>query len=233
MSDLRLSYIETLHPDTQKEKTRKEPVFHYPTIIHPTRMKSAVVLALAGASAALTTPMISSSRSMICKRQDPVPFDPLLEVPDAWQFTLLSWSGSGCPDYPTKSYNYTPPYQETHMSSGPFMFNSSLDTYWWYIAYPFMEVQLPKESDVKLVKSTCTVEVAYQQTNEYGGKVKGTHRLRLHKNGTLVQANYQLDEGVSVEWQSRYYSATDETVVVCYIPISYLGGSCFDIILCD
>jgi hypothetical protein len=159
----------------------------------------------------------------LLRRQDLDPEKPIDEYngPEAWMFTLQSWSGDGCPDF--NNTNATKPnYMNTRQSDGPFMFNSSADTFWAYFAFPYMEVHLPPNGPSRMARVVCDLTVLYEQTNEYGGTLKDeekTHVLRLHKNGSLVEANYKLDKGVNAEWQVRLLDTQDFTVMVCCILI--------------
>lgn len=155
----------------------------------------------------------------VLRRQDLAPELPAEEYdgPEGgWMFTLQSWSGDGCPDF--ENTNATKPnYMKTRQNSGPFMFNSSANTFWFYFAFPYMEAHLPPNGPTRLVRVTCDLTVKYEQVTEYGGTLRDedkTHVLRLHKNGSLVEANYKLDKGVTAEWQVRFLDTEDFTVMV-------------------
>jgi hypothetical protein len=145
--------------------------------------------------------------------------------PDAWTFTLQSWSGNGCPDFNNPNAS-KPNYMATRESDGPFMFNSSLDTFWTYFAFPYMEAFLPPNGPSRMTTTTCDLTVLYEQTDENGGSLadeEKTHVLRLHKNGSLVEANYELDKDVTAEWQVRLVDPQDFTVMVCCLLFISLG----------
>jgi hypothetical protein len=103
------------------------------------------------------------------------------------------------------------------------MFNSSADTFWYYIAFPWMQATLDQNDPSRLAKISCNIQVGYEEVTEYGGRIKPenrTHKLRLHKNGSLVMANYKLDKNVNAEWQVRYIVDQDFTIAVCVVPCS-------------
>lgn len=166
----------------------------------------------------------------VLRRQDVAPEMPEEEYDGPsgdWTFTLQTWSGDGCPDFGETNAT-RPNYMQTRQSTGPFMPNTSVDTFWSYFAFPYMEAALPLNGPTRMTHVSCDLIVQYEQTTESGGSLRDeekTHILRLHKNGSLVEANYDLDEGVNAEWQVRYLDTEDFTVMV---RLPYQSRSCLN-----
>jgi hypothetical protein len=164
-----------------------------------------LLLSLPLATTAVSTPIIAHR-----------PVDPSEQYngPEAWMFTLKDFSGEACPDFNATSR--TDGYMPTRLDLGP-IYNSSLSTYWWYMAFPWMQAQLNVNDTSRLKRMRCEFTIQYEQVTEYGGSIpvdKRTHRLKLHKNGSLILANYRLDKDVAAEWQVRYVDLDYGTVEV-------------------
>ncbi|KAF2280458.1 uncharacterized protein EI97DRAFT_498625 [Westerdykella ornata] len=156
----------------------------------------------------------SSARSILATSQRSSELTDDFDGPAQWKFTLQNWSGDGCPDFGNTSA--TPGYSFTRQSSGPFMSNSSADTFWSYISFPWMQASLDGNNPSKLARISCDVTVLYEEVTPYGSALppeKRTHKLKLHKNGSTIEANYKLDKGVNAEWQVRFYDPQDFTVM--------------------
>jgi hypothetical protein len=172
-------------------------------------MKPTTLLIPFLAGAGLATPIAGAQNS-----------DPKLPTedfngPNAWKFTLQSWSGDGCPDF-QRTNETSAGYMNTRQSNGP-MLNTSLSTYWSYVAFPWMQAQLDPNDPSRTARVRCDLTLLYEEVTESGSPVpedKRTHRLRLHKNGSLIQANYMLDKGVTAEWQVRFSDPETFTVMV-------------------
>lgn len=172
-------------------------------------MKSKPLFAHFLASTTLASPILT--------RQEPS--DVL--IPEFWTFDLLSWNGPGCPDYP--KYNGTETDNSfTRQSIGPYLFNSSADTWWFYFAYPWMRVRLSDISGhaAKSNNTWCESTIKYQEmANDYGTRRKeeeSKYRLRMHKNGTTIEAVYKLRDGMSAEWKVTYLAENGDEVLVSY-----------------
>jgi hypothetical protein len=177
-------------------------------------MKATTIVTLVLASSVLAEPIaIPHSPLSVLVKQNDTNFN----GPEAWMFTLKSWSGPGCPDYP--SYNGTEPHMKTRTTTSSF-YKTADDVYWWFFAFPWMRSELLKDDSSRMTRLNCEMDIKYEEVDAYGGPAKNkTHKLRLHKNGTVIEANYKLDKDVVAEWQARYYIVDDPTVAVCFFKI--------------
>ena len=160
-------------------------------------MRSSILLGFGWASIILASPTLTSYSDLT---------NP--PTPESWTFAFTNWSGPGCPDYPTWNI-------DTRQSIGPYNMNSSADTWWFYFAYPWLRVNATTPS------VWCEAEVKYTELADHTGTPRkedqSKYRLRMHKNGTTVEANYNIDEGNGVVWKVTY--GLDENEV------SNLGGN--------
>ncbi|KAF2832297.1 hypothetical protein CC86DRAFT_401067 [Ophiobolus disseminans] len=141
--------------------------------------------------------------------------DPPPEIcPENWQFDLTSFSGPGCPDSsPTfnrtgTGYSRTTPDWGSHYVPG-------CAQQWAWFSFPWLQGYISQPSgDVYLSgqrrnSTWCELRIKYRE-------MKGTfaphdvpkgqeeYKLVMHGNGTTVEANYGLDEGVKAVWKFTY-----------------------------
>lgn len=137
--------------------------------------------------------------------------DPIVRIlPPNWAYNITSLHGPGCPDFATPSndaYN-------TRLTFGQNTLDGS-EIYYWHIAYPSLRASLGS-----VEHTWCETELSYTEFADVEKTKKGEYyRLRLHKNGTKVIANYDLEEGVKATWEVTY--ETGRASGVCFISQTY------------
>lgn len=133
----------------------------------------------------------------------PTASDPPLRIlPNFWNYNLTSFRGPGCP---TKSDG---PY-ETRTTFGANTVDGS-EIYYWYVAYPYMRASV--DADNKEASVWCETTLKYTELDSTGTKPQADYRLRLHKNGTSMIADTNLEEGVTAKWTFTYYIEDDDDV---------------------
>jgi hypothetical protein len=129
--------------------------------------------------------------------------EPVRTLPPSWLFKIKSLRGPGCPDFnvdPTTAFT-------TRTTFGMNTVDGS-EIYYWHIAYPYMHVDLAGEDHL-----WCETEVSYTEFANYVDYTPGdAYRLRLHKNGTRMLATYELDEGVTANWEFTYELGSGKNV---------------------
>ncbi|KAF1935235.1 hypothetical protein EJ02DRAFT_416116 [Clathrospora elynae] len=117
-------------------------------------------------------------------------------LPPNWSFGISALSGPGCPDQGKESSAV----RTTRLTFGKNTVDAS-EIYYWFIAYPWMRVDLAQGHD----HTWCQVTIAYKEFADTNKKVEGgDYKLRLHKNGTRGIVTYGLEEGVKSYWDFAY-----------------------------
>ena len=75
-----------------------------------------------------------------------------------------------------------------------------------------MNVSIPAGETSATVWCDTTLKYIEYDTYYEDHKPAAKYRLRPHKNGTLVGAIYDLDEGVKVEWKFTYDTSSEKKV---------------------
>lgn len=132
--------------------------------------------------------------------------DPVRILPYSWQFDIVGLEGPGCPDF-----NSDLPVHKTRHNYGQNTMDGS-EIYFNVFAYPWMNASIP-EGETKATV-WCDTTLKYVELFGPGEPENGPqYRLRPHKNGTLVGAIYDLEEGVKAEWKFTYQVPGDKTIV--------------------
>ncbi|RDL37293.1 uncharacterized protein BP5553_04726 [Venustampulla echinocandica] len=133
--------------------------------------------------------------------------DPVRILPYRWQWEMLKFHGPGCPDFGSNaSYATRPTYGQNTMDGS--------EIYLWYFAYPGIKAKIGPGVDESETYTWCHTELKYTENdNTYNQEPTANYRLRAHKNGTSIMANYQLDKGVTAEWKFTYYPEDADEVV--------------------
>jgi hypothetical protein len=138
--------------------------------------------------------------------------NPVRILPSWWSFNITTLSGPGCPGLPSADagpYVARPTYGMNTVDGS--------EIYYWFFAYPGLHASVgpgtPKSA------TWCETTLSYTETDLNGIPVpKPEYRLKPHKNGTAINAVYNLDAGVEAEWKVTYY--TDQKAEVCRASIS-------------
>jgi len=149
-------------------------------------------LALLGTASASAIPLAKSS-------------DPVRILPSWWGFNIIGLKGPGCPSNgPDTGY-------KTRETFGLNTVDGS-EIYYWHFAYPHIKASVGGDEDEANV--WCETTLNYTEWKDAKNTVTAAdYRLKLHKNGTEVIANYDLDEGVEAKWKFTYYTTDDDEVV--------------------
>jgi hypothetical protein len=132
---------------------------------------------------------------------------PVRILPYGWQFNITALSGPGCPDF-----GQTMPTFVTRPTFGRNTVDGS-EIYYWFFAYPHLRASVGP--DVPEASVWCETTLSYTEYNQQGVADVPEYRLKLHKNGTSVLAEYDLEEGVVAEWKMTYYTDEDEVRETC------------------
>jgi hypothetical protein len=150
-----------------------------------------VLTALAATAAGLPSPQM-------------VPPEPGLRIlPRFWGFNITSLTGPGCPNIDAAV--------QAPFSTRPTYGSNTVDgseIYYWHFAYPSLRAAVGPGTPAVEASTWCETTLSYNELDTLGAPVnKPEYRLQLHKNGTAMQATYELDEGVVAKWKFTYYPA--------------------------
>lgn len=130
-----------------------------------------------------------------------LPTDVVRTLPSAWDFSIASLRGPGCPDASAAPSTY-----KTRLTYGQNTVDGS-EIYYWHIAYPWLRVSLKDGQE----DTWCETEVQYNEYVKLGEKpLASDYRLRLHKNGTRLISTYALDAGVKATFTAEYDVGDDD-----------------------
>ncbi|KAH7130186.1 hypothetical protein B0J11DRAFT_602435 [Dendryphion nanum] len=134
--------------------------------------------------------------------------DPIRILPSNWEWDIADLKGPGCPDL-----NYESGWK-TRYNYGQNTMDGS-EIYFTVFAYPYLNASIPAGQTSASV--WCETTLKYTEfskpTNGVRGPPASDYRLRPHKNGTLIGALYDLDEGVTAEWKFTYHAPAEKKVV--------------------
>ncbi|KAK4040677.1 hypothetical protein C8A01DRAFT_15470 [Parachaetomium inaequale] len=153
-----------------------------------------VLAALMGTALALPSPITAA--------------DPVRILPYNWLFNITALKGPGCPDFGQVS----PPFS-TRPTFGMNTVDGS-EIYYWHFAYPHIRLSVGPETPEASV--WCETTLSYAELENSDGLVPAVepeYRLKLHKNGTRMLANYELDEGVEARWKFTYATNGHDKIV--------------------
>jgi hypothetical protein len=127
---------------------------------------------------------------------------PIRTLPPNWAFEIAALRGPGCPDQ-GKDGTLT---RNTRLTFGSNTVDGS-EIYYWFIAYPWLRVDLAKGQD----HTWCQATIKYTEYKDLERKDEGEdYKLRLHKNGTKGIMTYDLEEGVKAYWDFAYMDGEKE-----------------------
>jgi hypothetical protein len=139
---------------------------------------------------------------------------PIRTLPPNWSFEIASLRGPGCPD---QGKNGTVA-RVTRPTFGSNTVDGS-EIYYWFIAYPFLRVNLAEGHD----HTWCQATIKYTEYKDVDRTGEGDdYRLRLHKNGTRGIMTYDLEEGVKAYWDFAYMNGDGSDGKEVRRPFSYL-----------
>jgi len=135
-------------------------------------------------------------------RPSPVASDePVRILPWNWKFEITALEGPGCPDFgnTTEDYSTRPTYGSNTVDGS--------EIYYWYFAYPYISVDV--DAKTPEASTWCETTLKYTELAKSGADGLAVadpaeYRLKLHKNGTQMIANYNLEEGVEAKWTFTY-----------------------------
>lgn len=155
------------------------------------------VAALLGATSALPNP------DFAVRASSP---EPVRILPYNWRFNITALEGPGCPDFG----QVNPPYV-TRPTFGQNTVDGS-EIYYWFFAYPHLRASVGPDQPEDSI--WCETTLSYTELDKDGNPAaKPGYRLKLHKNGTEILADYALDAGVEANWKFTYYvGGKDEEV---------------------
>ena len=122
-------------------------------------------------------------------------------LPRFWGFNITSLTGPGCPNVGAAD--------QVPFSTRPTYGSNTVDgseIYYWHFAYPSLRAAVGPGTAAAEASTWCETTLSYNELDTLGAPVaKPEYRLKLHKNGTAMQATYHLDEGVVARWRFTYY----------------------------
>ncbi|KAK4237590.1 hypothetical protein C8A03DRAFT_44564 [Achaetomium macrosporum] len=123
--------------------------------------------------------------------------DPIRILPYSWQYEITALEGPGCPDFNSMEAYSTRPTFGSNTVDGS-------EIYYWHFAYPHIHLTVDGDNTPE-ASIWCETTLKYVELTKTGAppEVPG-YRLRLHKNGTSMIADYGLDEGVEATWTFTY-----------------------------
>lgn len=131
--------------------------------------------------------------------------DPIRTLPASWRFDIADLKGPGCPDLNRESgWKTRHNYGQNTVDGTEIYFN--------VFAYPYLKASIA-EGETS-ASTWCETTLKYVELADYkeGAPTAANYRLRPHKNGTIIGALYDLDEGVKADWKFTYYAPGDKTV---------------------
>ncbi|KAL5371801.1 hypothetical protein DPSP01_013982 [Paraphaeosphaeria sporulosa] len=139
--------------------------------------------------------------SFISSRQDPLPSP---ECPETWFFNIDSFSGPGCPDS-APGFNAT--HGRTDQGWGSH-FMPGCHTPWAWFTLPYTEASVG--AGVRESKTYCELRLKWREMkgDTYPIEVpldQAAWKLKMHRNGTTMEAGYAIDEGVRADWRFTYW----------------------------
>ena len=148
-----------------------------------------VLAALVATAAGLPSPQTAAS-------------EPGLRIlPRFWGFNITSLTGPGCPNSGADVPFSTRPTYGSNTVDGS-------EIYYWHFAYPSLHAAVGPGAAAAEASTWCETTLSYNELDTLGAPLaKPEYRLKLHKNGTAMQATYELDEGVVAKWKFTYYPA--------------------------
>lgn len=149
-------------------------------------------VALMGAALALPSPIIPA---------DDLP--PVRILPYSWLWNITALSGPGCPDF---GADYRKSFV-TRSNHGANTVDGS-EIYYWFFAYPHLRASVGPGTPQASI--WCETTLSYTEYAKGGLAEAAEYRAKLHKNGTAVTAQYNLEEGVTAQWKSTYYTDDGE-----------------------
>ncbi|KAH6857150.1 hypothetical protein B0I37DRAFT_300601 [Chaetomium sp. MPI-CAGE-AT-0009] len=154
-------------------------------------------------------PLLAAVMGTAVARPSPVAADdPVRILPYNWKFEIAALEGPGCPDF-----GQTEPPRVTRPTFGSNTVDGS-EIYYWHFAYPHIRLNVDAETPEASI--WCETTLKYTELEEGGGlnpAVDPDYRLKLHKNGTLMLANYELEEGVKAKWTFTYDTDGEDKIV--------------------
>ncbi|KAF2450402.1 hypothetical protein P171DRAFT_516287 [Karstenula rhodostoma CBS 690.94] len=122
--------------------------------------------------------------NFVSARQDPLP---PLECPETWLFNIASFSGPGCPIARQASRDTRTQRSGLGLPPRPSVGAGVRES------KTYCEMQL-KWGEMK--GDTYPIEIPLNQA---------AWKLKMHRNGTTIEAGYAIDEGVRADWRFTYW----------------------------
>ncbi|KAH6631226.1 hypothetical protein F5144DRAFT_531717 [Chaetomium tenue] len=121
---------------------------------------------------------------------------PVRILPWSWNFEITALEGPGCPDFGATEPRVTRPTFGMNTVDGS-------EIYYWHFAYPHIHLNVDAANPEASI--WCETTLKYTELVQSGEPADpAEYRLKLHKNGTRILANYDLEEGVEAKWTFTY-----------------------------
>ncbi|KAJ4289039.1 hypothetical protein N0V90_011381 [Kalmusia sp. IMI 367209] len=151
----------------------------------------------------LQTLLVGAANALpsIIPRQESAPFP---ECPENWLFNIASFSGPGCPDS-TPGFNATKGHTDQGWGSH---FVPGCHTPWAWFTLPYVEANVG--AGVRESKTYCEMRLKWREMkgDTYPIDVplnQAAWKLKMHRNGTTMEAGYAIDGGVRARWGVTYW----------------------------
>ncbi|KAK4140168.1 uncharacterized protein C8A04DRAFT_15193 [Dichotomopilus funicola] len=140
-------------------------------------------------------------------RPSPAPADgdPVRILPWNWLFEITALEGPGCPDVGPEGYGTRPTYGSNTVDGS--------EIYYWHFAYPAISLNVDTENPEASIWCETTLKYTELSETSTDPADPAGYRLKLHKNGTEIIANYDLEEGVEATWTFTYDTDGDDKIV--------------------
>lgn len=128
-----------------------------------------------------------------------------LECPEVWKFDIASYSGPGCPDS-TPGFNATLGHTDQGWGSH---FVPGCHTPWAWFSLPYTQATVGSAGRVS--KTYCEMRLRWREMKGEAYPIdvpldQASWRLKLHRNGSTIEAGYAIDERVRARWGITYWS---------------------------
>lgn len=126
------------------------------------------------------------------------------ECPQTWLFNIASYSGPGCPDS-VPGFNATRGHTDQGWGSH---FVPGCHTPWAWFTLPYIEATVGP--GVREAKTYCEMRLKWREMegDNYPIDVpldRAKWKLKMHRNGTSMEAGYAIDKGVNAKWKFTYW----------------------------
>lgn len=131
------------------------------------------------------------------------------ECPESWLFNIASFSGPGCPDS-APGFNATRGHTDQGWGSH---FVPGCHTPWAWFTLPYLEAKIG--GGVSESETYCEMRLQWREMegDNYPIDVpldRAKWKLKMHRNGTTIEAGYAIDKGVYAKWKFTYWMNEDD-----------------------